>query len=137
MTVMCWVNFGVLGYLYCFLGFAVAVSSYNLWSGGLLHNENTCFVGLKIVGDLRSFFVGLWILQLGVCAISSVVCWCICVVHVPLFYTLNSMEFWDNSSSSGLPGCSRSKGVHLAASAVVTAFYLATICRFWYTLFFT
>ena len=119
MTVVCWVNFGVLGYPYHCLGFAVAVSSYNLWSGDLLHNKDTCCDGLKIVGDLRSFFVGLWILQFGVCASSSVVCWHICPVCVPLFYTLNNTEFRDNFSSSDPPGCSRNKGVHLAASAVV------------------
>ena len=119
MAVVCWVNFGVLGYLYCCLGFTGAVSLYNSLSDDLLHNEDTCFAGLKIVGDLRSFFVCLWILQFGVCAGSSVDCWRICPMGVPLFYTLNNMEFQDNSSSGDLPGCSKSKGIHLAASAVV------------------
>ena len=117
--VVCWVNFDVLRYLYCCLGFAVAVSLYSSLSGGLLHNEDTCCVCLKIVGDLRFLFVYLWILQVGVCASSSGVCWRICPMGVPLFYTLNNTEFWDNPSSGDLPGCSRSKGIHFAASAVV------------------
>ena len=101
------------------MGFAIAVLLYNLLSDDLLHNEDICCDGLKIVEDLRSFFVDLWTLQFGVCACSSVVCWCICPVCVLLFYTWNNKEFWDNFSSSDLAGCSRNKGIPPAASAVV------------------
>ena len=119
MIVVCWVNFDVLGYLYWCLWFAVAVSLYRSLSGGLLHNEDTCFAGLKIVEDLHSFLFVLWILQVGVCTGSSAVCWHICLIGVPLFYILNNTEFRDNPSLGDLPGCSRSKGIHFAASAVV------------------
>ena len=92
---------------------------YNLWSDDHLHNEDICCDGLKIVGDLRPFSVDLWTLQFDMCARSTVVCWCICPVHVLLFYTWNNKEFQDNFSSSDPAGCSRNKGVHLAALAVV------------------
>ena len=97
----------------------MTVITYSWRSGDLLHTADTYCDGLKTVGDLRSFFVGLWILQFGACACSSVVYWCICPVHVLLFYILNNKEFWDNFFLSVLAGCSRSKGVHPAASAVV------------------
>ena len=101
------------------MGFAVAVLLYNLRSDDLLHNENTCCDDSKIVEDLGSFFVDPWTLQFDVCARFTVVCLCICPVCVLLFYTWNNKEFWDNFSSSDPAGCSRNKGIHLAASAVV------------------
>ena len=93
---------------------------YNLQSGDLLHNEDTCCDDLKIVGDLYSFSLDLWILQLDVCACFAVAWWCICQVHVLLFYTWNNKEFRDNFSSSDPVVCSGNKSVPLAASAVVT-----------------
>ena len=69
------------------MGFAIAVLLYNLRSDDLLHNEDICCDGLKIVGDLCFFSIDLWTLQLDVCACSAVVCWCICLVCVLLFYT--------------------------------------------------
>ena len=99
--------------------FVIAVSLYELRSDDLLHTEDICCDSLKIVEGLRSFFVDLWILQFGVCACSSVVGWCIFLVRVLLFYTLNNKEFWDNFSLSDPAGCSRNKGGLLAASAVV------------------
>ena len=92
---------------------------YNLQSDDLLHTADTYCDGLKTVGDLRSFSVGFWILQLGMCVWSSVTYWCICPVHVLLFYILNNKEFQDNFFLSDQAGCSGSKGVHPAASAVV------------------
>ena len=92
---------------------------YNLQSDDLLHTADTYCDGLKTVGDLHSFSVGLWIRQLGAHVCSSVTYWCICPVCVLLFYILNNKEFWDSSFLSDQAGCSESKGVHLAASAVV------------------
>ena len=107
---------------------------YNLQSDDLLHTADTYCDGLKTVGDLHSFSVGLWIHQLGTCVWSSVTYWCICPVCVLLFYILNNKEFWDSFFLSDQASCSESKGVHPAASAVVYSFYLTTICGFWYML---
>ena len=90
----------------------------NLRSDDLLHTADTYCDGLKTVGDLRSFSVGLWIFQLGAWVWSSVTHWCICPVRVLLFYMLNNKEVWDNSFLSDQAGCTKSKGVHPAASAV-------------------
>ena len=38
---------------------------YILWSDDLLHTADTYCEGLKTVGDLHSFSVGLWVHQLG------------------------------------------------------------------------
>ena len=92
---------------------------YNLLSDDLLHTADTYCGGLKTVKDLRSFFVGLWILQLCACVWSSVTYWCICPVCVLLFYILNNKDFRDNFFLSDQAGCSGSKGIHPAASAVV------------------
>ena len=92
---------------------------YNLRSDDLLHTADTYCDGLKTVGDLHFFSVGLWICQLGARVWSSVTYWCICPVCVLLFYILNNKEFWDSSFLSDQTGCSGSKGVHPAASAVV------------------
>ena len=92
---------------------------YNSWSDDLLHTADTYCDGLKTVGDLHSFSVGLWIRQLGTRVWSSVTYWCICPVCVLLFYILNNKEFWDSFFLSDQAGCSESKGVHPAASAVV------------------
>ena len=90
---------------------------YNLQSDDLL--IMTYYDGLKTVGDLHSFSVGLWVRQLGAHVWSSVTYWCICPVHVLLFCIFNNREFWDSFFLSDQASCSESKGVHLAASAVV------------------
>ena len=117
--VMCWVNFEVLWCLYWCSCLVVAVLSYRLLSGGPLHNEDTGFAGLKIVEDFHSFLEVLWILRIGACFGFFAVCFCIGPMGVPLFYIWNKMEFLDNPSLCDLLGCSRSKGVHSAALAVV------------------
>ena len=88
-------------------------------SDDLLHTADTYCDGLKTVGDLHSFSVGLWIHQLGAHVWFSVTCWCICPVCVLLFCILNNREFQDSFFLSDQASCGESKGIHLAASAVV------------------
>ena len=92
---------------------------YNLRSDDLLHTADTYCDGLKTVGDLHSFSVGLWVRQLGARVWSSVTCWCICPVCVLLFCILNNREFWDSFFLNDQASCSGSKGIHPAASAAV------------------
>ena len=92
---------------------------YNSRSDDLLHNADTYCGGLKTVGDLHSFSVGLGVRQLGTRVWSSVTCWCICPVCVLLFCILNNREFWDSFFLNDQASCSESKGIHLAALAVV------------------
>ena len=89
---------------------------YNSRSDDLLHTADTYCDGLKTVGDLHSFSVGLWVCQLGARVWSSVT-WCICPVCVLSFYILNNREFWDSFFLNDQAICSESKGVHPAALA--------------------
>ena len=92
---------------------------YNSRSNDLLHTADTYCDSLKTVEDLHSFSVGLWIRQLGTRVWSPVTYWCICPVCVLLFCILNNREFQGSFFLSDQASCSESKGIHLAASAVV------------------
>ena len=75
--------------------------------------------GLKTMGDLHSFPVGLWVCQLDVHVWSSVTCWCICPVCVLSFCILNNREYQDSFFINDQASCSESKGIHPAALAAV------------------
>ena len=120
MIVLCWVNFEVLLCFYWCSCLVVAVSLYRLLSGGPLHNEDTGFTGSKIVEGYRSFLEVLWILWIDACFGFFAVCSCTGLMGVPSFYIWNSTEFLDSPSLCDLLDCSRSKGIHSAALAVVS-----------------
>ena len=95
---------------------------YNLWSDDLLCTADTYCDGLKTVGDLHSFSVGLWVRQFGTHVLFSVTCWCICPVCVLSFCTLNNREFRDSFFLNDQASYSESKGVHPAALAAAYCF---------------
>ena len=64
----------------------VIVIMYSWQYGDLLHTADTCCGCLKTVGDRLFISAGLWVHQLGVYVLSSVVCSYICPVCVLLFY---------------------------------------------------
>ena len=98
------------------------------------HVQYTYCDGLKTVGDLHSFSVGLWVHQLGAHVWSSVTCWYICPVCVLLFCILNNREFRDSFFLNDQASCSESRGVHPAASAAVYCISPEYHRRFWYPL---